>query len=227
VENPWVFGVAREDRDGVFVGYNARLRFGENGQLTLQPQVMVERAIDGTTDSYPYPWQSAGSDAEKQPATTGDDFGLLARLQTKLLGFDTNARADISTFNPDNIANGTRGLAELSRELRLPWLGSTDLRLFGAYRFRTWNGTLGEQDVYSAFGGFLERKASLPNWGRLSSNYLWRVGAGNSTPTTSPPSGAPIPSAPSTFPIPSGQARPRLPRPSRASPTPVSPWCPA
>ncbi|MFN7677990.1 MAG: DUF3769 domain-containing protein [Cyanobacteriota bacterium] len=179
VENPWVFGVDREDRDGVFVGYNARLRFGENGQLTLQPQVMVERAIDGTTDSYPYPWQSAGSDAEKQPATTGDDFGLLARLQTKLLGFDTNARADISTFNPDNIANGTRGLAELSRELRLPWLGSTDLRLFGAYRFRTWNGTLGEQDVYSAFGGFLERKASLPNWGRLSSNYLWRVGAGN------------------------------------------------
>jgi hypothetical protein len=70
-------------------------------------------------------------------------------------------------------------LAELSRDLQLPWLGNTDLRLFGAYRFRTWNGTLGEQDVYSAFGGFLERKDSLPNWGRLSSSYLWRVGIGN------------------------------------------------
>ncbi len=179
VDNPWVIGIDREDRDGVFLGYNTRIRLGERGQLTVQPQLLVERAIDGESDSYPYPWQSAGADAQKQPATTGDDFGLLARLQTSLLGFDTNARLDLSSFNPDNIANGTRSLAELTRDLRLPWLGTSELRLFGAYRFRTWNGTLGEQDVYSAFGGFLEKKVTLPNWGRLSSNYLWRMGVGN------------------------------------------------
>jgi len=179
VDNPWVIGIDREDRDGVFVGYNTRVRIGERGQLTIQPQVLVERAIDGESDSYPFPWQSAGADAQKQPAKTGDDFGLLAKLQTNVLGFDTNARVDISTFNPDNLPNGTRSLAELSRDVRLPLVGTTDLRLFGAYRFRTWNGTLGEQDVYSAFGGFLEKKETLPNWGRLSSNYLWRLGVGN------------------------------------------------
>ncbi|MEB3318536.1 MAG: DUF3769 domain-containing protein [Cyanobacteriota bacterium] len=179
VDNPWVIGVDREDRDGVFLGYNTRFRIGERGQLTLQPQLLVERAIDGQSDSYPYPWQSAGADAQKQPATTGDDFGLLARLQTNVFGFETNARLDLSTFNPDNISNGTRSLAELTRDVQLPWVGISQLRLFGAYRFRTWNGTLGEQDVYSAFGGFLEKKASLPNWGRLSSNYLWRMGVGN------------------------------------------------
>ena len=179
VDNPWVLGIDRDDRDGFFLGYNLRLRVGEKGQLTVQPQVLVERAIDGESDSYPYPWQSAGADAVKQPATTGDDFGLLVRLQTPLLGFETNARVDISSFNPDNIANGTRSLAEMTRDVQLPWLGLSELRLFGAYRFRTWNGTLGEQDVYSAFGGFLEKKANLPNWGRLSSNYLWRMGIGN------------------------------------------------
>ncbi len=179
VDNPWVIGIDREDRDGVFLGYNARFRVGERGQLTLQPQVLVERAIDGQSDSYPYPWQSAGANAVKQPAKAGDDFGLLARLQTDVLGFEANARVDMSTFNPDNIPNGTRSLAELTRDLRLPWVGNTDFRLFGAYRFRTWNGTLGEQDVYSAFGGFLEKKATLPNWGRLGGNYLWRVGVGN------------------------------------------------
>ena len=179
VDNPWVIGVDREDRDGVFLGYNTRFRIGERGQLTVQPQVLVERAIDGESDSYPYPWQSAGAGAKKQPATTGDDFGLLARLQTSVLGFDTNARVDISTFNPDNLPNGTRSLAELTRDVRLPWVGASELRLFGAYRFRTWNGTLGEQDVYSAFGGFLEKKVVLPDWGRLSSNYLWRFGVGN------------------------------------------------
>ncbi len=179
VDNPWVIGIDREDRDGVFLGYNTRFRIGERGQLTLQPQVLVERAIDGESDSYPYPWQSAGADAQKQPAKTGDAFGLLAKLQTNVLGFDTTARLDISTFNPDNLPNGTRSLAELSRDVRLPWAGNADLRLFGAYRFRTWNGTLGEQDVYSAFGGFLEKKETLPNWGRLSSSYLLRLGAGN------------------------------------------------
>jgi hypothetical protein len=179
VDNPWVIGIDREDRDGVFLGYNARVRLGERGQLTLQPQVLVERAIDGESDSYPYPWQSAGAGAKKQPATTGDDFGFLARLQTTFLGFETNARVDISTFNPDNMPNGTRSWAELTRDLRLPWVGGSELHLFSAYRYRTWNGTLGEQDVYSAFGGFLEKKAILPSWGRLSSNYLWRVGVGN------------------------------------------------
>ncbi|MFN9643969.1 MAG: DUF3769 domain-containing protein [Cyanobacteriota bacterium] len=179
VDNPWVIGIDREDRDGVFLGYTARVRLGERGQLTLQPQVLVERAIDGESDSYPYPWQSAGAGAKKQPATTGDDFGFLARLQTTFLGFETNARVDFSTFNPDNIPNGTRSWGELTRDLRLPWVGDSELRLFSAYRFRTWNGTLGEQDVYSAFGGFLEKKTILQSWGRLSSNYLWRVGVGN------------------------------------------------
>lgn len=179
VDNPWVIGIDREDRDGVFLGYNVRLRLGETGQLTLQPQVLVERAIDGESDSYPYPWESAGASSKKQPATTGDDFGFLARLQTTVLGFETNARVDLSTFNPDNISNGTRSLAELTRDVQLPWVGASELRLFGAYRFRTWNGTLGEQDVYSAFGGFLEKKANLPAWGRLSSNYLVRMGVGN------------------------------------------------
>ncbi|MGA1303377.1 MAG: DUF3769 domain-containing protein [Cyanobium sp.] len=179
VENPWVFGVDREDRDGIFLGYNARIRIGERGSLTIQPQLLVERAIDGTTNSYPYSWQSAGAKAVEQPATAADDFGFQARLKTPLLGFDARARLDVTTFNPDNIANGTRSLGELSRNLPLPVLGNTELRLFSAYRFRTWNGTLGEQDVYSAFGGFLEKEGALPNWGRLSGNYLWRVGLGN------------------------------------------------
>jgi hypothetical protein len=179
VDNPWVIGIDREDRDGVFLGYNTRFRIGERGQLTVQPQVLVERAIDGQTDSYPYPWQSAGAGAQTQPAKTGDYFGLVAKLQSTVLGFDTNARLDISTFNPDNLPNGTRSLAEFSRDVILPWVGNADLRLFGAYRFRAWNGTLGEQDVYSAFGGFLEKKETLPNWGRLSRNFIWRLGVGN------------------------------------------------
>ena len=38
----------------------------------LQPQVLVERAIDGESDSYPYPWQSAGAGAKNAGA-----YGIL------------------------------------------------------------------------------------------------------------------------------------------------------
>ena len=57
--------------------------------------------------------------------------------------------------------------------------GTTTARLFGAYRFRIWNGSLGEQDIYSAYGASLEKEATLPNWGKLSNRYFWRVGLGN------------------------------------------------
>ena len=179
VENPWVLGIDREDRDGVFLGYNARVGIGQRGELVLQPQILVERALDGTTNSYPYPWQSAGADPVDQPATAADDFGFLARLEAPVLGFDAKARLDLSTFNPENIPNGTRSWGELTRTLPIAWLGNPGLRLFGAYRFRTWNGTLGEQDVYSAVGGFLEKEGTLPNWGGVSTKYLWRAGLGN------------------------------------------------
>ena len=179
VENQWVLGVDKDDRDGFYGGYNIPIRFGRKGQLVLQPQFMIERAYNGTTDSYPPPGAPAGASDVSQPVTTGDLFGLQAQLQTPLPGFDAAATLEISTFEPANFANGTRTWGDLSRLVKLPLLGDSTLRLFGAYRYRVWNGSLGEEDVYSAYGVSLEDTGVLPNWGRLSSNYFWRLGMGS------------------------------------------------
>lgn len=179
VENRWVLGVDRRDRDGYYMGYSIPVKIGERGSLTVQPQLMVERAIDGSTDSYPLPGQPVGADGSTQPATTGDLFGLVARLRAPLAGFDADAKLDISTFDPANIDAGTRSWATLDRRVKTPLLGDSTLRLFGAYRFRSWNGSLGEEDVYSAYGASLENTEALPSWGRLGGNYYWRVGLAN------------------------------------------------
>ncbi|EAQ75471.1 hypothetical protein WH5701_01445 [Synechococcus sp. WH 5701] len=180
VENRWVLGVDREDRDGFYVGRRLRpIRIGEKGTLELEPQFMLERAYQGTTDSYPIPGGEATGPSVSQDNTLGDLFGLEARLKTPLLGFDTSLNLDISTFNPENIANGTRSWGQMDRNINLPLVGSTTARLFGAYRYRIWNGSLGEQDIYSAYGASLEKEATLPNWGKLSNRYFWRVGLGN------------------------------------------------
>ena len=180
VENRWVLAVDSEDRDGLYIGNNLKpIRVGKRGELSLQPQFMVRRALDGTTDSYVLPGESVGADPSSQPARIGDLFGLLARFDSKLLGFDLSAVGDFSTFDPQNFANGTRSWADLRRSFQLPGIGKTTARGFAAYRYKVWNGSLGEQDVYSALGGSLEQTRELPKLGPISNNLFWRAGIGN------------------------------------------------
>ena len=180
VNNGAVVGFDDNDRGGLFLGYNMPpIQFGQTGRLELQPQFMVQRAINGFTSSYPLPGQSAGDPPSSQPNTAGDLFGLVAKVRTPIAGFNSEANLEISTFNPANLANGTRSWGDMARAVTLPLLGESTLRLFGAYRYRIWNGSLGEQDVYSAYGISLDDSGSLPNWGSLSSSYFWRIGVGN------------------------------------------------
>jgi len=180
VDNRVVLGQDNTDRGGFFLGYKLTpIEFGQTGRLELQPQFMVQRAINGFTNNYPLPGQSAGDPASSQPNTAGDLFGLVAKVRTPIAGFSSESNLEISTFNPANIANGTRSWGDMARTVKLPLLGESTLRLFGAYRYRTWNGSLGEQDVYSAYGVSLDDSGTLPNWGSFSSNYFWRIGVGN------------------------------------------------
>ena len=180
VTSPWSLNVDSRDRNGAYIGYQLPAwRFGENGSLEVQPQLLIQRALNGSTNSYPLPGQPADAPGVTQPNATSDLFGLVANLRTPLAGFRLNGTLDLSTLNPEHLAAGTRSWGDLSREVELPLLGKSNLRLFGAYRYRIWNGTLGEQDVYAAYGVSLEDTGELPAWGALSSSYFWKLGTGN------------------------------------------------
>ncbi|MFM8524312.1 MAG: DUF3769 domain-containing protein [Cyanobacteriota bacterium] len=188
----WSLNIDSRDRNGAFVGYELpSLRFGNSGSLDVQPQLLIQRAIDGVTNSYPLPGQTPDAPTVTQPTQTSDLFGLVAKLRTPLAGFQLNGTLDMSTLNPEHIPAGTRSWADLSREVTLPLVGTSTLRAFGAYRYRTWNGTLGQQDVYAAYGISLEDTGNLPNWGKLSSNYFWKLGAGNFQATSYSPTNVP------------------------------------
>ena len=180
VENRWVMAVDSEDRDGFYLGYNLKpIEVGKRGTLNLQPQFMVRRALDGTTSSYVLPGAPIGSSPESQPTRIGDLFGLLAQFDTRVLGLNVDVVGDFSTFDPSNFANGTRSWADISRSFKLPVVGKTTARGFAAYRFRVRNGSLGEQDVYSALGVSLEQDLALPNLGNITNRMFWRAGVGN------------------------------------------------
>ena len=137
VENRWVFGIDNKDRDGFFIGRTLDpIELSRDFTLTLEPQLLVQRAIDGETNSYPAAGQSADSRNVSRANTISDLFGLEAELKGQLLGWDTTLEADISTFNPQDFANGSRYWGSIKNNFELPWIGDVTARLFGAYRYR-------------------------------------------------------------------------------------------
>ena len=179
VENRWVFGIDNDDRDGFFIGNTLRpIELNQKTLLSLQPQLLLQRAVDGSTKSYVKPGSSIDSNKVSQPTKAGDLFGLEAEFTSELWGWTAEANADISTLNPENIANGSRFWGELKKSIDLPLLGDVKARLFSAYRYKAYNGSLGETDVYSAFGSFLEQRGNFRS-GKITNDYIWRLGAGN------------------------------------------------
>ncbi|WP_413358333.1 DUF3769 domain-containing protein [Prochlorococcus sp. MIT 1201] len=179
VENRWVFGIDNEDRDGFFVGRDLKpIELTKNYTLSLQPQFLLQRAIDGETNSYVAPGTSIDSSKRTQSITAADLFGLEAEITGKTWGWDIDINADISTFNPLNIADGSRYWVDLKNEFDIPIVGNIDAHIFGAYRYKAWNGSLGETDIYSAYGTLVEKQGKW-RWGKLRNNFLIRAGAGN------------------------------------------------
>jgi len=200
-DNPWVIADDGVDRSGIYLGYNmkeielrkARSLTNKQGvevseeplRLMLQPQFMVARALNGEVNSYPLPGDPAGGPTGTQTAQIGDLFGGLVKLKGSLFGYSTSDfTLSLSTLNPQNISNGTRSWGDFSRQVFIPKIsiipaGTYTTRLFGAYRYKTYNGSLGQQDVYSALGASLERQGDLKPWGKITHNYFWRGAFGN------------------------------------------------
>ncbi len=192
VDNRFVVADDGIDRSGIYFGYRLPEYDIPNtkAKLKLEPQFMVARALNGSVSTYPLPGSPAGAPNGTQTAQIGDLFGAMAKVEGKIFGFATSDFAvSLSTLNPSNFANGTRSWGDFSRSFQLPYLGilpagTYTTRLYGAYRYRSFNGSLGYQDVYSAVGASLENTGQMNPLGPISNNYFWRASFGNYQGTT-------------------------------------------
>lgn len=166
----------RRDRDGLYVGYNLpSLRLGDRGRLDLQPQFMVQRAFEGSTDSYTRPGGNLAGSRVRQDIRPGDLFGLVGVLDAPVDRFRLRALADLSTLDPDNFRAGTRSKASLTTPLSLPGHDGAQAGAFGSYRERISNGSLGRQTLITSYGAGLE--------GQLSFNRQNETAGESSQPT--------------------------------------------
>ena len=179
VGNRWSVLVDERDRDGFFIQYGLPDRKIGASKLSVRPQFMLQRAFEGETDSYPEPNSKPGANNVNQPIDAADLFGVDARWEGPLGDGEYKLRSSISSFNPKHLPNAVRASGIYVQPLRLPVLGEVQGRGFSAYRYRVWNGSLGLQNIYSAFGGSLEKTGRLPELLGLQSLYFWRVEGGN------------------------------------------------
>ena len=161
VENRFVVGIDNRDRDGLFVGRNLKpLTIGTSTELSVQPQFMVQRAIDGDFNS------------------AADLFGLDAKLRGRYGNYKLNGDADINSFDPADILSSSRYWGSFGRDIDMGGLGVLTTNLFGAYRYRTWNGSLGETDINAAYGVYAQTKGSWST-GEVDHDYLIRGAIGD------------------------------------------------
>ena len=107
VENRLVVGIDNKDRGGLFVGRNLKpLTIGTSTELSLQPQFMLQRAMDGDFNS------------------AGDLFGLDAKLRGRYGDYRLSADADMSSFDPAMTSSAaSRFWGSFGRDIDLGSLG--------------------------------------------------------------------------------------------------------
>ena len=155
-----------KDRDGlVLVRRSNATNIADNIKLELQPQFLINRAILGKTNSY--------KNSKDKNINLSDLFGLNINLNASNANWSFDSLNDLSTLNTSRLFNGLRH----SSSFRIPILEESNFNIFTAYRSRAWNGTIGETEIKSAFGGFIE-KSQYFTTGSLKNNLNIRIGTG-------------------------------------------------
>jgi hypothetical protein len=124
-------GFDDRDRGGLFVGGRFRPLSGDNLNLTITPQLFVQRLIDREFD-----------------ITDPDLYGLTIGFGSRLTSTTTfDAFLSFNTIDLTNLADKFRGRLRLQQQA-----GDHLFSLESAYRERNLSGSLGEQEVLSRNG---------------------------------------------------------------------------
>ena len=142
-----------KDRDGlVLIRESDTTKINNNLEFEFQPQFLISRSLLGKTNSY-----DSDKRTEDKVVNFSDMFGFNIKLNARYKDWEVYSLNDLSTLNTKRIFSGLRHSSSFRKYFRMPILDDSSLNFFTTYRSRAWNGTIGETEIKSAYGGFLEK----------------------------------------------------------------------
>ncbi len=155
----WGIGYYKDTKDGFFLTRNFDPKyFGKKKQtkLNLQKQFYIQRALNGKTESFSGKDESILAGKSERDAKFLDYFGLLGNLQTKFGSFEFDSNFSLNSLNPDFFNKSLTNKSEISKVIYSEATPASNkevkFSLFGNYRDKVWNGSLGEKEIISAYG---------------------------------------------------------------------------
>jgi len=96
----------------------------------------------------------------KRNASFQDYFALKSQIKGRINNWNLEIDKNLNSLDFDKFSDAFRLKTEFSKEIDLfdsEWKKS----LYGVYRERVWNGSLGEAEIYSGYGSKLQKRKHL------------------------------------------------------------------
>ena len=157
-KSSWKIGYDNLDKDGFFIGKKLRsINLDDNFIIDLEPQFLIQRSINGHTNSFVEKGDLTTGEKAKRDAQFSDYFGFETQLKGKVNNWDLEIVNQINSLDINKFSDAFRFKSTLNKEidfLNTKWNKS----FYGVYRDRLWNGSLGEAEIYRGYGSKLEKK---------------------------------------------------------------------
>ncbi len=177
-QNRWNIGYDEFGKDGYFLGRKFNpIQLKGKLFLNLEPQFLLQRTLKGNTRSFAQRNYSINSPRVERNISLSDYFGLVSSIEGSIKNWDIEITKELNSLDMDKFANALRTKAEFTKEITL-FDNIFVNRIFGAYRERIWNGSIGESEIFRAYGWKLDKANSWRN-GLKENNQLINIGIGD------------------------------------------------
>ena len=178
-ELKWLFGLDFKDRDGLFIGRQYQpIKLPNDFSFSFQPQFFIQRAIMGRSNSYVSKSASPISDPVVTNTNLSDLFGLKANLEGGIKSWKIEFSPEITTFDNERFDNGYRYTGSISKNIDFNKIKEVNTSFYTAYRYKSWNGSLGKSDIYYSTGILLDKDGEYKNK-KTTHQYNFKIGTGH------------------------------------------------
>jgi len=178
LQNRWKIGYDNLNKDGLFIGRKLNsIKINDDLFLNIEPQFLFQRTLQGNTKSFVQKNKELNSKRVKRDISFSDFFALNSNIDGSIKNWDFILNKEINSFDFEKFDNALRVRTELSKKINISDSIFVN-KFFGAYRDPIWNGSIGETEIYGAYGWQLEQENSWYS-GQVKNNQTIKFGLGN------------------------------------------------